>query len=94
MESEELRSRLVRAASYLKGEGAQEVWLFGSQASGQATERSDVDLVVIGLSLDLYTEIVGTVRTIIGRPLDMVLMSKRQFDGFFIGQARSVRRLA
>jgi predicted nucleotidyltransferase len=90
----ELETAIERAAAYLKGEGAAEVWLFGSQVTGQATPRSDVDLVVVGMSLDLGLELVGVVRGIVGSPLDMVFMSKRQFEGFFTGPGRNVRRLA
>lgn len=41
--------KLALAAKILKDAGSSEVYLFGSQATGKATENSDVDLGVKGL---------------------------------------------
>ena len=38
-----------RAAEILKAEGAQEIYLFGSEAAGTAGKGSDVDFAVAGL---------------------------------------------
>jgi predicted nucleotidyltransferase len=90
----ELECAVELAAAYLRKEGAAEVWLFGSQVTGRATPQSDVDLVVVGLSLDLYTEVASVVRSIVGVPLDMIWMSERQFRDIFTDAGRPVRRLA
>ncbi len=41
-----------RAARPLLETGAEEVWLFGSVARGEATERSDIDLLVLFADID------------------------------------------
>lgn len=47
-----LRTALPDAASTLRSFGARRVILFGSLARGEATESSDVDLLVDGIPLD------------------------------------------
>jgi len=61
-----------RAASTLRSLGASEVYLFGSMASGQCHEDSDVDLAVTGLPPGIFYDAMGQVCDILGRPVDMV----------------------
>lgn len=49
-ETEVLRQLIDEAASILTEEGAREVYLFGSAASGRVREDSDIDLAVSGFA--------------------------------------------
>lgn len=68
----ELRERVERAAAALRAAGAREVYLFGSAASGDLREDSDIDLAVAGLPPERFFEALGDAADILGRPLDLV----------------------
>ena len=53
-ESEVLRQLIDEAASILTEEGAREVYLFGSAASGRVHQDSDIHLAVSGLPPGRY----------------------------------------
>lgn len=63
---------IEQAARILKSEGAREVYLFGSEATGTAGDRSDVDLAVTGLPPASFYRLVGTISGLLRRPLDLV----------------------
>jgi predicted nucleotidyltransferase len=66
--------------------GISKVYLFGSYARGDATEKSDVDIRVVGGDLPTYFELGGLfedLMEIIGQPVDIVLtknMSKAFYE--------------
>lgn len=68
-----LRGLLPGAASLLRTRyGAQEVVLFGSLATGTATERSDVDLATRGLSPGDYFAALADLMALFDGPVDLV----------------------
>jgi uncharacterized protein len=71
-ETEMLRQLIDEAASILTEEGAREVYLFGSAASGSVREDSDIDLAVAGLPPERFFEAMGKVADLLQRPLDLV----------------------
>lgn len=64
--------RLHQAAEALRKAGASEVFLFGSAAKAQMNDHSDVDIAISGLPPDRFFKAMGTVRNILGRPVDLV----------------------
>ena len=61
------------AAKFLKDQGAQKVWLFGSLAKGRKpTVHSDFDFAVEGLPADRYFGSVGHLLQILPRPVDII----------------------
>ena len=67
-----LRKAIERAAAALKELGANEVYVFGSAASGRLGEGSDVDLAVSGLPPEVFFRAMGRARDALGRDLDLV----------------------
>ena len=67
-----LRRQLEAAAAALKSEGAREVYVFGSAATGRLGEYSDIDLAVSGLPAAVFFRAMGKAGDILGRPLDLV----------------------
>lgn len=52
-----------------------EVYLFGSYARGEATEKSDIDLVINfseSITLFTYAEIIEELETLFGKKVDVV----------------------
>jgi len=70
--TEDLKRRIERAAEALRKEGAREVYVFGSAATGRLREGSDVDLAVSGLPPRRYLEALGAAIDILQRPVDLV----------------------
>ena len=66
--------RYIRmAARFLKEQGAQRVWLFGSLAKGRpSTVHSDFDFAVEGLPEDRLFGSVGYLLQMLPRPVDVV----------------------
>ena len=63
---------LTTAAKLLKDAGCTEVFLFGSQATGNATANSDVDLGVKGLPPTLFFRIHSDLEEALRMPVDLV----------------------
>jgi len=70
--TDDLKQRIERAAEALRREGAREVYVFGSAATGRLREGSDVDLAVSGLPPRRYLEALGAAIDILQRPVDLV----------------------
>lgn len=54
-----LDERVRQAAQALIAAGAREVFLFGSAATGNRRERSDIDLAVTGLPGEAFFRVTG-----------------------------------
>ena len=63
---------LTTATKLLKDAGCTEVFLFGSQATGNATVNSDVDLGVKGLPSTLFFRIHSDLEEVLKMPVDLV----------------------
>lgn len=70
--TEDLKSRIDRAAAVLREEGAEEVYLFGSAWAGRETADSDVDLAVSGLAPSKFFQAMGRAHRALGQPLDLI----------------------
>jgi hypothetical protein len=68
-----LQALLPAAAEMLRERyGAQEIVLFGSLATGNATADSDVDLAARGVHSDDYFAALADLMTVFGGPVDLV----------------------
>ncbi|MBK8100908.1 MAG: nucleotidyltransferase domain-containing protein [Planctomycetes bacterium] len=85
-----LRGRLPAARSLLVERfGARRVVLFGSLARGDVTERSDVDLAVLGLRSEDYFKALAELGGLFESPVDLVeierasssLLARLQLEG-------------
>lgn len=66
------RDDLVKAVSLLKQYGATGVYLFGSMATGGATEGSDWDFAVEGLPSSAFLPALTELASALRRPVDLV----------------------
>ena len=69
---DELKSILSRAAATLRAEGAQEVYVLGSAATGTLEPESDIDMAVSGLSPERFFRAASRAEDILRRPLDLM----------------------
>ena len=67
-----LEEKLLIATNILKNAGCKEIFLFGSQAKGNATEFSDIDLGVKGLPLHSFFSIHFDLETALNMKVDLV----------------------
>lgn len=88
--ADELRQHLPAAKQLLVERfGARRVVLFGSLASGNVTDRSDVDLAVEGLQPDGYFTALADLTGLFDSPVDLVeierapasLLARLQLEG-------------
>jgi predicted nucleotidyltransferase len=61
-----------RAAEVLRAEGAAEVYIFGSFATGSPRPGSDLDVAVVGLPEARFFRALSLAWKAIGRPVDLV----------------------
>ena len=67
-----LRSEIDKAVDILLRHGAREVYLFGSQARGDAAMESDLDLAIRGMPPEHFYRAVGEICTTLSIPTDIV----------------------
>ncbi len=69
---ESVKKDLEKAAKILKEFGAKEVYLFGSQAVGNAGKYSDLDLAVSGIPPEKFYEAGGEVMFAVSLPVHII----------------------
>lgn len=69
---ENIRCEIDKAVAILLRHGAREVYLFGSQARGEAAPESDVDLAVRGMPPEHFYRALGEVFCTLSVPADVV----------------------
>ncbi len=67
-----LVSEVQGAVDILLRNGAQEVYLFGSRARGDAAPDSDIDLAIRGMPPEHFYRAVGEVCSAVAIPVDIV----------------------
>jgi predicted nucleotidyltransferase len=84
--TEELATCIREAAEVLESFGAKEVYLFGSAASDEMREDSDIDMAVCGLAPEVFfTAWAKAVREFPGREMDLINLDKGDaFSKFLI----------
>ena len=82
----ELEERIRKIGERIKKEyGAERVFLFGSYASGKATEDSDVDLFIVAPTKERFFERMATVRRLIrdlrsGLPVAPIVLTAKELE--------------
>ena len=66
------RHELAKAVDILKQQGATAVYLFGSMATGTATEISDWDIAIEGLPSSAFLPALVKLTSALRRPVDLV----------------------
>jgi predicted nucleotidyltransferase len=70
------RQDIQTAIDILNKEGCKEIYLFGSLANGQCSDRSDIDLAVNGLNKRNFFKILGKLLLALEHPVDLVNLEK------------------
>ena len=63
---------ITRASRILREQGATEVYLFGSAATGRLRGGSDIDLAIAGLPPERFFRAMGLAADVLDRPLSLV----------------------
>lgn len=63
---------ITRASRILREQGATEVYLFGSAATGRLRDGSDIDLAIAGLPPERFFRAMGLAADVLDRPLSLV----------------------
>lgn len=85
---------LAEGAALLKGEGAAEVYVFGSFASGRAKEDSDVDLAISGLPPERFFPVMARLAALFRRPVDLVDLDEPGLFTRFLREEGLLQRVA
>jgi predicted nucleotidyltransferase len=70
--TKELETQVKRAAEILVAAGAREVYVFGSAATGEMHERSDLDIAVVGLPAAVFYRTGGQLLEALDIEFDLV----------------------
>lgn len=68
----DITESIRKAAEVLRQAGAEEVYVFGSAATGEMDEYSDVDMAVAGLPAGVFFRAMGNASDALGRSLDLI----------------------
>ena len=68
----DITESIRKAAEVLKAAGAKEVYVFGSAATGEMDEYSDVDMAVAGLPAEVFFRAMGEAGDVLHRQLDLI----------------------
>ena len=91
---QDLRRDIETAARILKEEGAKEVYLFGSAATGKPRPESDIDLAVRGLPPERFFPAMSAVVFAISVPFDLVDLDEENPFTEYLESAGGLRRVA
>ena len=85
---------LEKAVRILKEEGCQEIYVFGSIATGRATEDSDIDIGIRQYPKERFFRIYARLMTDIDHHFDLIdfEINAQMFD--LLSQIREVQRIA
>jgi predicted nucleotidyltransferase len=89
-----LEREILEAARVLVSFGAQEVYLFGSLAKGEASENSDVDLAVKGLPDDVFFGATAKASRVLPVPLDVMTYDENSALVKLLTMRGEMRRVA
>lgn len=89
-----LENEIKRAAQILKSYGATEVYLFGSQASGEAADDSDVDFAVRGLPDEVYFTASARACNALSVPMDLISLEENAPFADLLMKRKALRRVA
>ena len=67
-----LSETIEAAAKVLREQGAREVYLFGSAATGRLRDGSDIDLAIAGLPPERFFRAMGLAADLLDRPLSLM----------------------
>ena len=77
----DLTKEIKSCVKLLRENGATEIFLFGSQARGDATSRSDLDFAVRGIAKSQLFRLLVDLETVAHKSVDLVLLdSKNTFS--------------
>lgn len=85
---------IQEAVSYLKSIGCSEIYLFGSLASGDATESSDIDIAVRGIPAEKFFYIYGQLMFRLSHEVDLVDLDLQEEFGNELQRSGSLKRVA
>ena len=88
----QLETHIHKAAQVLVSFGAKEVYVFGSQATGESSQDSDVDLAVRGLPDEVFFKAYARASLECPRELDLIsLDDANPFTDFILKEGPLVR---
>jgi len=70
--SKKYQKDIHRAVDILKGAGCTEIFLFGSLATGETEEKSDIDLAIRGCPKGEFFHLLGKLLLELDNPVDLV----------------------
>lgn len=70
--TKKLLKQIEQAVIVLREEGATEIYIFGSAASGKMHRGSDLDLAVCGLPPERFFRIMSRVSEVVELPFDLI----------------------
>jgi predicted nucleotidyltransferase len=85
---------LMQGAALLTQEGAREVYVFGSVATGRAREGSDLDLAVAGLPPERFFSTMARLENLFDRSVDLVDLDEASPFTEYLKAKGALRRVA
>lgn len=91
---ESYKRDIKRAIAILSREGCKEIYLFGSLANGETSDRSDIDLAVTGLRKGDFFKIYGELMMALEHSVDLINLEKESRFATFLKEKGDMVRVA
>jgi len=92
--TKQLEDEIRQAAQILKSYSATEVYLFGSQATGEGDENSDVDFAVRGLPDEVYFTASARASSVLSVSMDLITLDESTPFVELLFKREALRRVA
>ena len=89
-----IENEIKQAAQILKSYGAAEVYLFGSQETGEAGDFSDVDFAVRGLPDEVYFTAFARAGSVLSVSMDLITLDDPTPFVEYLMKSEALRRVA
>ena len=90
---DKLEQIIRQIVDFLKESGAEEVYVFGSSATGNFRDDSDIDIAVKGLPAGNFFKLSGKLWSLAGRPVDIVNLDRPNRFTKLIMESKELRRV-
>jgi len=85
---------IKKAIGYLQSEGCNEIYIFGSLATGTYRNNSDIDIAVRGLIPENFFSVYGELMMLLDTPVDLIDLDLQESFGGFLQSSGELFRVA
>lgn len=91
---EDFQKDIYSAIEILKNAGCKEVYIFGSLATGNYSEDSDIDIAIKGCLPENYFSLLGQLLISLSRPVDLINLDRGEAFAKYLEKEGELHRVS